>query len=209
MRSRLIAGLLVAVLPAAVVFAAGFAAGTATLDSTSHPNPLALDQGVPVGVSHTRAGALAAGANYVAIEHRTSASDPIAFRRLIAVAWTASAAPGELSAEEQALALTPPPTGVRLLAGVAAGRLFRYEGATAKLELWSEAIYWSSTIEPTQKWAFDQLTLQWVRGRWRVSAHSAGAAPVPSWATAYRGNDTSTAFDAGVDGMSAPDYGAL
>lgn len=185
---------------------AAFAAGRATLEAAAALDPVVLDAGVPVGVSHSPAGAIAAGADYVAAEHRTSATDPRVFRRLLAQDWTAGAGAGDLEAAERSLAQSPAPAGLRLLAGVAAGKLDSYRGDTARVELWSQATFWSPTLAPTQTWQLDALTLHWSDGRWRVSLHAALRAPVPAWATVDGDSDTAGAFDAALPGMTAPDY---
>ena len=208
MRPGWIVGSLVVGLAAAAGFALAFAVGEATVHATADPDPIQLEQGIPVGVLHTPVGALAAGANYMAAERRTSATVPAEFRRLLALAWAPSARTVELAAEQQAVLQTPPPQGVHVLTGVAAGKVERYRSDTAQLELWSEAVYWSAAIPPTQTWALDVLWLRWSDGRWQVSAHTAADAPVPGWATVYHGNDTSRAFDTGLEGMTAPYYGA-
>jgi hypothetical protein len=207
-RPRWILGSLVAALVAAAAFAIAFAVGGATVHATADPDPIRLDQGIPVGVLHTPVGALAAGANYMALERRTSATAPAEFRRLLELGWVPSARAVELAAAQQAVLQTPPPRGVHLLTGVAAGKVERYRSDTAQLKLWTEAVYWSAAVAPTQTWALDELALRWSDGRWQVSAHTTDAAPVPGWATAYQGNDTSRAFDADLEGMTAPYYGA-
>ena len=208
MSRRWIFGSLVAAPVAAAVFAVALAAGEATVHSTADPSPIHLEEGIPVGVLHTPAGALADGANYMAVERRSAATAPAEFRRLLALAWAPSARSTELDAAQQAVRQAPAPEGVHLLTAVVAGRVEQYRGDTARVELWSEAVYWSAAIAPTQTWSLDELSLQWSDGRWQVSAHTTAEAPVPGWASVYHANDTSHSFDEALKGMSAPYYGA-
>jgi hypothetical protein len=207
MRRSVAAVALACVSGAAMLFAASFIAGVISAPQSADPDPVRLEHGLPVGVVRSPEGALAAAANDVAIEHRTSATDPVAFEQLIRVAWVRGAGARELGLERRARALAPAPVGLRLLSGVAAGRIEHYAHGSAVVALWCVSTYWSAAIAPTQKWSLDTLTLRWTAGRWRVSAHTATGAPVPQWAAAAAGNDTAAAFNAGLAGMTAPTYG--
>jgi hypothetical protein len=193
----------------AAVFAGAFAAGSDTdSGSGAPPDAVVLDGGVPVGVLATGRGAVAAGAEYAAVVQRTSALDPPLFDRVVRGIYTGRAGQRVLALARDARLSDPPLSGIHLLTAVAGARLDELSGRSASIAVWLEAAYWSRTIPPTQIWALEQLELRWHDGRWRVAAQTERAAPVPARATVRDRNDTSSAFDEGLTGMTAVDYGA-
>jgi len=76
---------------AVLLLGAGVLIGRGSVSSaqrSSTTNPIALVNGVPVGVADTPAGAIAANDNYLATEAQTDEQDPKVFATLVATVFT-------------------------------------------------------------------------------------------------------------------------
>jgi hypothetical protein len=170
--------------------------------------------GVPVGVEHTRAGALAAADNYVALASQSIEQNPVVFEELVAQAY-AQQARGLALAEAQRVRAGDPQNvsnyrnGGHGLAVVAARRLDSYTQDTAIVTSWLGGFVWGPHLLPRQTWSLVDTTLRWQAGRWLVvsSTTDATPAPVPSIVYIEGTNDRSGAFQR-LAGMTAPFYGA-
>lgn len=219
-RWGLIAGVVVAVVLAGVI---GWFAGRSSAPDAANAESAAdssgairVVDGVPVGVQHTRAGALAAADNYVAVSSETVVQDADRYAKLVQAAYATSYQPRAIR-EAQALRRRSGPTianyeaGGRALAVVGARRLDDYAGDRATVNTWTAGISWGPDRRPGQRWFFTQTGLRWDGDRWRVERidESEEAAPTPG---VVRYADKSTleadSFDSGLRGMSAPTYGA-
>jgi hypothetical protein len=205
--------LLVAGVVALLVTAVAFAAGYRTVSATPHRDPIRLESGVPVGVLHTPAGALAAADNYVSAEDGALLSGA-AIRRVVDSLWVPRERAIELAQPFPAAAVAGRPAkfpGLKLMAAVAAHKLESYSANTAQVGVWHEITLWSSTVAPAQHWSLDTLTLVWEAGRWLVASRSSppdSETPVPAWTSGGPTDRTGPAFNSRLVGMSGPYYGA-
>jgi hypothetical protein len=190
------------------VLAGSYAVGQAKTGGARLADAVVLHGGVPAGLLDTRAGAVAAAAEYAATVQRTSALDPALSARVVRLVYTPDAGRRVLGLASEARSSDPPLSGMRLLTAVAAARLDEFTVDSAAVGLWLEATYWSAAIEPTQTWALEQLKLRWRDGRWLVASELERVAPVPVWATVRDRNDTSKAFDVSLAGMRDVEYRA-
>jgi hypothetical protein len=201
---------------AVLLLGAGVLIGRGSVSSaqrSSTTNPIALVNGVPVGVADTPAGAIAANDNYLATEAQTDEQDPTVFATLVATVFTP--ATGQLSLQEAAQLRSSDTTltsayaaGARALAVVGARRLDSYSRQRATLTTWVGAFLWGPTLAPEQTWNLINSTLVWRDGRWLLAQlHiDTTAAPVPSIVYVDGDNNTAAAFNA-LNGMTAPFYG--
>jgi hypothetical protein len=173
-----------------------------------------LVDGVPVGVQHTPAGALAAADNYVALASQSVEQDPAAFNALVAQAYAPRARAQTLSQAQQIRTadvqnMTNYEEGGRAVAIVAARRLDRYTQTDAQVTSWLGGFVWGPHLTPRQTWNLVDTTLRWQDGRWLVEASNTETtpAPVPSIVYVNGANNQTPAF-ARLNGMSAPFYGA-
>lgn len=194
---------------------AGVLIGRASLSTqTSSADPIAVVNGIPVGVVDTPAGALAADDNYLAIEAQTDEQDPREFAALVATAFAPSARRASLAQAAQARGsdgslMRAYVAGARALAVVGARRLDSYLPTRATITTWLAGFVWGPTLQPQQTWNLVDTTLVWRHGRWllaRVQVESTPA-PVPSIVYIDGNNNHVSAFTA-LDGMTAPFYGA-
>ncbi|HEY7961010.1 MAG TPA: hypothetical protein VID29_03720 [Solirubrobacteraceae bacterium] len=170
--------------------------------------------GVPVGVQHTPAGALAAADNYVALASQSIEQDPAVFAALVAEVYAPETRTQTLEQAQRirdgdAQNMDNYEQGGRAVAIVAARRLDRYTPDQAHVTSWLGGFVWGPRLTPRQTWNLVQTTLRWGDGRWFVvsSNTSATPAPVPSIVYVNGANNQSSAF-ARLHGMSAPFYGA-
>lgn len=191
------------------LFAGTFTLARANAGAVGPADPVIVRDGVPVGVADTRAGAVAAAAEYASFVQRTSVLDVRRFTRLVALDYQPAARERVLALVGEARAGDPPLQGIHLLSAVAAARLDRYTTGAAAVSLWLEATYWSTAIVPTQTWALEQLSLRWAHGQWVIVAQTLAQPPVPAWATVHAANDTAAAFDRSLAGMAGASYGGL
>jgi hypothetical protein len=196
--------------------AAGVLIGRAS-GHANHASPAAIVivGGMAVGVQDTRAGALAAADNYVAIASQTVEQNPGEFAQLIDTVFTSAARSGTLAAAARVRAadvedMRNYAQGGRAVAVIAARRLDRYTSARASVTSWLGGFVWGPRVSPRQSWNLVETTLTWQRGRWLVASMNTERtpAPVPSVVFVDGNNNQSSAFDAGLVGMSAPFYGA-
>jgi hypothetical protein len=198
-------------LAAVLAMAGGLAVGSETKPRATLPDPIRLETGVPVGILDTESGAVAAADNYVASEDDALLS-PAGIRRVVDTVWAPTDRAVELARPFPAAALAGKPAtfaGLKLIAAVAADKLEAYTPRTAQVDVWEEIMAWSPTVEPTQRWTLDTVTLEWDSGRWLVASRAAApdsATPVPAWTSGGGLDRTSRAFDARLVGMSAPYY---
>jgi len=207
-----------------VVAAIGWAAGRSSAPDDSAQaqregggaSAIRLVDGVPVGIEHSRAGALAAADNYVARGAETIVQDPSAFTRLVRNVWAAAAQPqaladGKSSRRQAADAVANYAAGGRGLAVTAARKLEMYDGTRARVLVWGAGFIWGPEKRPTQRWFLARVKLVWADGQWFVEALDELRSPAP---TPYRvivarpGADSARVFDDALDGMSAPIYGS-
>ena len=177
------------------------------------PGAIELSHGVPVGVQHTPAGALAAADNYLALASQSVEQDPAAFHALVAQTYVPTAR-GRTLAQAQRLrgADTPNMTnyqrGGHAIAVIAARRLDSYTASAATVTSWLGGFVWGPDVSPRQSWNLVDTTLRWQSGRWLVLSSNTDPtpAPVPSVVYVNGANDRSPAF-ARLAGMTAPFYG--
>jgi hypothetical protein len=173
-----------------------------------------LLDGVPVGVQHSPAGALAAADNYLALASQAVEQDPSQFAALVAQAYAPEVRASTLAQAEQLRERDPQnmsnyAQGGRGLAVIAARRLDHYTPEQATITSWLGGFVWGPQLAPRQTWNLVDTTLRWQGRRWLVldSSVDATPAPVPSIVYVNGTNDQSRAF-ARLAGMSAPFYGS-
>jgi hypothetical protein len=220
-RWPVIAGGIVGIL---VVAAIGWIAGRASApgegsaqasDGGAIAGPVRVVDGVPVGVEHSRAGAVAAADNYVARAAETIVQDPAAFTRLVRKVWQPDAqskalADGKNSRKRAPDAVANYAAGGRGLAVTAARKLESYDNVRASVLAWGAGFIWGPDKRPTQRWFLARTTLVWTGEQWNVDAldELPDAAPTPYRVIVGRdGADSAALFDDALDGMSAPIYG--
>lgn len=207
-----------------VVAAIGWAAGRSTApEASAQPQggeapagAIRVVDGVPVGVEHSRGGALAAADNYVARAAETIVQDPAAFTRLVRTAWAPGAqasalADGKTARKRAPDAVANYAAGGRALALTAARKLERYDGTHATVLAWGAGFQWGPEKPPTQRWFLARVRLRWTGDQWSVEAldELRGPAPTPYRViVGRRGADSADVFDEALDGMSAPLYGS-
>jgi hypothetical protein len=197
---------------AVLVVAAGMLMlGYRTGVRVGRPNPIRLEDGVPVGIVDTPAGATAAAENYLVSEDDALLSrDQI--RRVVDTVWAPAERDVELAQPFPAAALAGKPAtfaGLELTAAVAGAKLGSYTPQSAQVIVWHEITLWSATVVPTQRWSLDTVMLVWGGGRWLVASRTAvpdSETPVPAWTSGTSQDSTSEAFDTRLAGMSAPYY---
>ena len=199
----------------ALVALGGFLAGRA--GSVAGPGaPIEFVGGVPVGVAHTPAGAVAAVDDYLATEQATVDDDPGRFSALVAVDYAAPIRPGVLAAAESdrhrdPVGIPERAGGERSFTVIGADRLDAYGDDAARVTTWAGQFYWGPGQTPAQVWALGQTTLAWTAGRWRVTAMRTLPGPGPAPAAtpqAGPGDDSSSVFDRVLGGFTPVTYGA-
>jgi len=202
--TRLVA---VALVPVAT-FAAAFVGGRATAVHRVGPDAIRIRVGLPVGVLHTPAGALAAADNYVAAGMSASLDEP-ELERFADTLVLPAARDGMLRVGAELERRSAPPAGMRAITTVVGQVLRTYATDTARVTTWEVGSYWGPGLAPTQYWAIADLTLRWGAGRWRIAwLDERIPGPVPALVAAGPGATTAAAWDAALAGMSAPYYGA-
>jgi hypothetical protein len=201
---------LVTLLAATVAFLAGGAASALPGD------PIQTRAGIPVGVDHSPAGAVAAADEYVASEQSTVERDPASFAALVAQdypGWLRQSALAGARADRQT-----DPGGMRLWADggqsfitIGAHRLDWYRGASAQVTLWVGQIFWGPGQQPCQVWVLRRAELVWRRGQWEVNSMAAlpTAAPAPAELPQASTADTSgAAASSELGGFTPVSYGS-
>jgi len=169
--------------------------------------------GVPVGVQHTPAGALAAADNYVALASQSIEQDPAVFAALVAQVYAPQARERTLAEAQRVRAGDPQNMsnyreGGRGIAVIAARRLDRYTPDEATVTSWLGGFVWGPHLAPRQTWNLVDTTLRWQTGRWLVLSSVTDPTPAPVPAIVYVDalNDRAPAFGR-LQGMTAPFYG--
>jgi hypothetical protein len=200
---------------ALIAFALGTLTGHATTGSRSATKQVTFVDGIPLERADTRAGALAAADNYLAIGSQSVEQNPPMFARLVALVYAPAARKTTLV---QAAALRRGDTsdmanyraGGRAVAVIAARRLDDYSRARATVTSWLGGFVWGPSLTPRQSWNLVQTILGYEHGRWLVVSSRALAtpAPVPSIVYVDGNNNQSRTFDTRLAGMTAPFYAA-
>jgi len=178
--------------------------------------PIRSIEGVPVGVQRDRAGALAAADNYVAVGSETVLQDPDRYATLVRQTYAATyqrTAIREAQAARKRMSelVSQYAAGRRGVALVAARRLDEYTSDKAKVTTWTAGVSWGPGRPAGQRWYFTETALILDGDRWRVEEidESKRSAPTPG---VVRYSDKASleqeAFDRGLEGMTAPAYGA-
>jgi hypothetical protein len=209
-----IAGALLGTL--ALLFVAGFLLGRAVAPAPAPPDVVNSIGGIPIGVDHSPAGALAAADNYVAVSYDSVERDPTRNARLIDTVYAAGIRASALSGAAAVRAQNPDAMslwrhGGQNLSLVGARRLDYYGADAAQVTSWNADIFWGPGRAPKQAWVLTQTSLRWSGGRWLVTATSTlpTAGPVPALTPqASSANDSVAAFGSGLGGFTAPGYGA-
>jgi hypothetical protein len=194
-----------------VVAAGALLLGYQTALTVTRPNPIRLEDGVPVGVVDTPVGAIAAAENYLASEDDALLSRT-EIRRVVDTVWAPAERDVELAQPFPAAGLAGKPAtfpGLQLSAAVAGAKLDSYTPQSAQVVVWHEITLWSPSVEPTQRWSLDTVMLVWDQGRWLIASRTAAPdsqTPVPAWTSGTPPDSTSDAFDTRLAGMSAPYY---
>jgi hypothetical protein len=214
------AALLAAIVLAGAAWAAGRASAPdhtpAVSGNTAPRGAVQLIGGIPVGVEHTRAGALAAADNYVATSSETLIQDPDRYTRFVRAVFTQGSAANALKVADRVRSESPDTVaeyaqGARGLTVIGARHLTAYDGASATVETWAGGIVWGPSRVPTQRWYLARTQLVWDGQRWRVSALDELDRPGPAPAKVVvtgKDADQASAFDRELGGMEAPIYGA-
>ena len=218
-RWGLIAGVVVAVVLAGVI--GWFAGRSSAPDSAnaesggSASGAIRVVDGVPIGVQHTRAGALAAADNYVTVATETAIQDPERYEALVRRAYASEYQATALREGRDARRRSPRlvdeyRNGRKGLAIVGARRLDSYSAGRADVTTWRAGVVWSPTSEPFTQWFLTETQLQWDGERWRVlkTDDARRAAPAPPIRYEDREGLRSETFDRELRGMRAPFYGA-
>jgi len=218
-RWPIIAGVVIGAL---VVAAIGWAAGRSSAPEGSaqargdEPNAAAvrLVGGVPVGVEHSRAGALAAADNYLAVTTETVVQDPRRFeavvRRVFVPSYQAKALrEGEDARSSAQDAIANYDAGGQALAMIAARRLDTYGGDRAVVTTWRSGVIWGPSERPASRWFLTETQLRWDGQHWLVEKMDDARRAAPSPILKYRGRESTrtSAFERELRGMTAPSYG--
>jgi len=189
------------------VLGGAFAAGRSTVARRVTPNPVRLEQGMPVGVLRTPSGALAAADNYVATAISASL-DPTELQRFADALIDPSAREQFVSAGQNLAQTGSPPPGARVLGSVVAHRLDSYAGDSAEVSAWLLGSYWGGGLVPSQYSALVQMSLRWMGDRWQIaSVRQLVPGPVSGLVAGSQETRSTSAWDAALTGMSGPYYG--
>src|ERR1039458_2411729 len=182
-------------------------------ESGALPSAVEFSHGVPVGVEHTEAGALAAADNYLALASQSIEQDPVLFAALVTQAYVPDVRSRTLAQAQQLRTgdvqnMTNYQQGGRGIAVIAARRLDSYTPALATVTTWLGGFVWGPKLSPRQSWNLVDTTLRWHAGRWLVVSSNTDPtpAPVPSVVYVSGSNDRAPAFSR-LTGMTAPFYG--
>jgi len=197
----------------ALLLAGSFLAGRT--GSVPAADPIETIGGVPVGIEHSPAGAVAAADEYVAAEQQTVERSPARFAALVSADYVQSAQASSLAAASSDRQRDP--AGMALWAGggesftvIGAHRLDWYRRDSARVTTWAGQIFWGPRQAPSQVWAIGRTTLVWRGGRWRVSAISTLPEPAPVPAAlpqADARDDSREVFETQLQGFTPVSYG--
>jgi hypothetical protein len=207
-------GFLAITVAAALAVLVGVVIGRATAAHIGGPPAAVTVDGIPLQTVDTRAGAVAAADNALAIASQTVEQDAAAFAQLVAVAYAPTVRAGTLAQAARLRAGDPVNmanyrAGGRAVALVAARRLDAFSGGRASVTTWLGGFVWGPHLAPRQSWNLVRTTLAFEHGRWLVRSSSALAtpAPVPSIVFVNGHNNQTAAFNTRLAGMTAPFYG--
>ncbi len=165
-------------------------------------------------MQHTRAGALAAADNYLAVASQSVEQDPAVFAALVGQVYAPGIRAGTLSQAQRLRAgdaqnMGNYREGGRGIAVVVARRLDSYTPEQATVTSWLGGVVWGPHLAPRQTWNLVDTTLGWQAGGWLVESSNTDPtlAPVPSIVYVDGGNDRAGAF-ARLGGMTGPVYGS-
>jgi hypothetical protein len=200
---------------ALIVFALGTITGHATAGRRPATTQVTFVDGIPLERADTRAGALAAADNSLALGSQSVEQNPPLFARLVGLAYAPAARKTTIAQAATLRRDDPTDTanyaaGGRAVAVIAARRLDGYSRTRATVTSWLGGFVWGPRLTPRQSWNLVQTTLRYEHGRWLVvsSRELATPAPVPSIVYVDGNNNQSSAFDTRLAGMTAPFYGA-
>jgi hypothetical protein len=203
-----------AVLAVVLLAAGGFMTGRAT-DARSAAPPIKDVDGVPVGVGHSPAGALAAADSYLAAEQDTVERDPTRFAALVRETYAPVLRAAALRAARDDRLRDPLGLALWARSGqsfvvIGAHRLDYYDGNLAQVSTWAGQVFWGPGAPPAQTWALGRTRLVWIGDRWRVGAMDTLPLPAPSPAETPQADsrdDTTSVFDGLLRGFTAVRYG--
>lgn len=195
---------------------AGFLLGRALAPAAPSRDPTLDVRGIPAGIEHSPAGALAAADNYVSVSYDSVERDPAREARLIGTVYAPAIRSSALAGAASVRARSPAAMrlwahGGRNVSLIGARRLDYYRGDDAQVTTWNADVFWGPGRPPKQAWVLTQTSLRWNGARWLVRQTTTlpTAGPVPAVTPqAGSANDTPAAFATGLDGFSAPAYGA-
>lgn len=213
-----LAALVVALVVAGGAYAIGRSTAPESAAPTSPAGRSALTQtvaGVTIGVSRSRAGALAASDNYVATATESFVQDPSRYEQLVRRVYAPSYQQTALAEAKQTRERSPNSvtfysSGGKTVALVAARRLDTYSGTAASVTSWVGAFNWGDDERPGQTWRLVETSLRWDGQRWLVTRLNGATRPAPTpsvvgYETAE--SRTNGAFDRELRGVTAPTYG--
>jgi hypothetical protein len=170
--------------------------------------------GVPIGIEHSRAGALAAADNYVATATETAIQNPARYEQLVRrvyapkyrVTALREAREARSGAPEIVAAYKNGRTGVAVMA---ARRLDAYTGGRAQVTTWRGGVVWGPTDKPFSQWFLTETGLIWDGQRWLVEKIDDTQRPAPAPPIRYQDREALrvATFDRELRGMTAPVYG--
>jgi hypothetical protein len=162
---------------------------TAGTSAGQGPGPARLVNGVPVGYERSRAGAIAAATNYVAVLSSEQSLDADWRGKAIATLATPDAAAAlQRSAATNAatlarmLRLPAKPDGVSVLLRVipVGARVDRYDDNSATVSIWQTSIGGSTNGAPVQQsWGTTTVQLRWVEEDWKQASATTTLGPTP------------------------------
>lgn len=205
-----------------IAAAIGWAAGRATAPESvaqaqggkTGGGAIRLVAGIPVGVEHTRAGALAAADNYVAVSTETVVQDVKRYEELVRRVYAPSYQRTALAEAAKVRADAPQlvaayRNGRQGVAVVAARRLDSFAENRATVMSWRAGAVWSADDKPFSQWFLTKTKLSWNGDRWLVESIDDATQPPPVPPIRYqdRASLQSDTFERELRGMTAPVYG--
>ena len=180
------------------------------------PDPVQTHDGVPVGVDHSAAGAVAAADEYLASEQATVERAPGRFAVLVAEDYEPSLRASALAAADEDRLRDPGgmrlwPEGGQSFTLVGAHRLDWYRHDSAQVTAWAGQVFWGPGQSPCQVWSLGRIDLTWRGGRWQVTAMGTLpiAAPTPAaLPQAAPSDDSGATFSSELSGFSPVSYGS-
>jgi hypothetical protein len=180
------------------------------------PNPIVMIDGVPTGIEHSAAGAVAAADEYVAVAYDSVEKSPARDTALIDTDYAPQIRAAAIQGAAAVRAENPDAMalwhhGGQSITLVGARRLDYYGGDAAETTTWSANVIWGPQRPPKQNWVLTQTWLRWSADRWLVISTTTLpiGGPVPALTPqSTPTNDSTAAFGADLSGYSAPGYGS-